>query len=138
MPLVSKTFSEIITFTRASTATYYNAAGTLTSAAINEPRLDYNPSTLAAQGLLIEEARSNLLLQSADFTTTWSQTNITTTANTTASPDGGTNGDTLLINSASAATSQTSQSFTAGSTITVSVFAKKNASDFLRVELGNL
>ena len=138
MPLVSKTFSEIITFTRASTATYFNSAGTLTSAAINEPRLDYNPSTLAAQGLLIEEARSNLLLQSADFTTTWSQTNITTTANTTASPDGGTNGDTLLINSASAATSQTSQSFTAGSTITVSVFAKKNASDFLRVELGNL
>ena len=138
MPLVSKTFSEIITFTRASTATYYNAAGALTSAAIDEPRLDYNPSTLAAQGLLIEESRANRLLQSADFTTTWGQVNITTTANTTASPDGGTNGDTLLINSAGASTGQISQSFTAGSTITVSVFAKKNASDFLRVELGNL
>ena len=59
MALVSKTFSQIITFTRASTATYFDATGTLQSAAIDAPRLDYNPSTLAAQGLLIEEARTN-------------------------------------------------------------------------------
>jgi hypothetical protein len=110
----------------------------LTSAAIDAPRFDYNPSTLAAQGLLIEESRTNSLWQSADFTTTWSQTNVTTTANTTASPDGGTNGDGLLTTSAGASIGQTSQSFTAGSTITFSVFAKKNASNFLRVELGNL
>ena len=136
--LVDKTFSQIITFTRASTGTFFNSAGVLTSAAIDAPRFDYNPSTLAAQGLLIEEARTNLLLQSADFTTTWSQTNLTITANTTASPDGGTNGDGLLTTSAGASTGQTSQSFTAGSTITFSVFAKKNASNFLRVELGNI
>ncbi len=48
-----------ITFTRASTATYFDSTGTLQSAAINDPRLDYNPSTLAAQGLLIEESRTN-------------------------------------------------------------------------------
>lgn len=59
MPLVSKNFSDIITFTRASTATFFNSSGTLTTAAIDSPRLDYNPTTLAAQGLLIEEARTN-------------------------------------------------------------------------------
>jgi hypothetical protein len=127
-----------VTFTRTTSATYFDETGILRVANPNTPRFDYNPSTLAAQGLLIEESRTNLLLQSADFTTTWSQTNVTITANTTASPDGGTNGDTLLINSAGANTTQTSQSFTAGSTITVSVFAKKNASNFLRIEVGNL
>jgi hypothetical protein len=57
--LVDKTFSQIITFTRASTATYFDATGTLQSAAIDVPRLDYDPATLAAQGLLIEEQRTN-------------------------------------------------------------------------------
>ncbi len=59
MALVSKAFGDIITFTRASTGSYFDSAGVLQSAAINSPRLDYNPSTLAAQGLLIEEQRTN-------------------------------------------------------------------------------
>jgi hypothetical protein len=48
-----------ITFTRASTATYFDSTGTLTTAETNAPRLDYNPSTLAAQGFLVEESRTN-------------------------------------------------------------------------------
>jgi hypothetical protein len=72
MPLVSKSFSDIITFSRGTNATYFDSAGVLQSAANNVPRFDYNPSTLAAQGLLIEEQRTNLLLQSEDFATSWS------------------------------------------------------------------
>ena len=55
----STTLDPSITFTRASTATYFDSTGTLTTAAINAPRFDYNPSTLEARGLLMEEPRTN-------------------------------------------------------------------------------
>jgi hypothetical protein len=58
-----------IFFARASTGTYFDSAGVLQTAAINTPRFDYDPSTLAAQGLLIEEARTNLVLNSATLVT---------------------------------------------------------------------
>lgn len=48
-----------ITFTRASNAWYFNGAGNLVQASTNEPRFDYNPSTLQARGLLVETSRTN-------------------------------------------------------------------------------
>ena len=55
----------LITFTRASTATYFDATGTMQTAAINAPRWDYDPVSLQFRGLLLEDTRVNSLLNSA-------------------------------------------------------------------------
>lgn len=49
-----------ITLTRGgATATIFDSTGTLMTMAANQPRFDYNPSTLQSLGLLIEELRTN-------------------------------------------------------------------------------
>jgi hypothetical protein len=57
-------FDSRITFTRASAAWGTNSAGAIASFAVDAPRIDYDPVTLAVKGLLIEEARTRLNLVS--------------------------------------------------------------------------
>ena len=57
-------FENLLNFERASVATYYDADGVLQTAAIDEPRLDHDPATLEPLGLLVEEERTNILLNS--------------------------------------------------------------------------
>lgn len=67
-----------VTFTRASSGTYYDSAGVLQTASTNVPRITYDPATLVLRGLLIEEARTNLCLHSRDLTNAaWAKTNVT-------------------------------------------------------------
>ena len=63
----------------------------LRTAAINEPRLEYDASGNPL-GLLIEEVRTNVLAYSEGFTTGWGTFNIVTTPNIIASPDGAVSG----------------------------------------------
>jgi hypothetical protein len=81
-----------ITFTRGSTATYFNNTGTMQTAATNVPRWDYNPSTLALMGMLIEEGRTNICLQSGALATWSTYNNVVVapvvTAAQTIAPDG--------------------------------------------------
>ena len=69
MSLRAQSLKDIFTFTRASTATYWNSAGVLTTAGVDEPRVDHDPVTLACRGLLLESQRTNLILNSATFAT---------------------------------------------------------------------
>ncbi|NID09373.1 hypothetical protein [Fibrivirga algicola] len=65
-----------MTYTRSGVATRVNASGILETVLANVPRFDYDPVTLQLKGLLIEEARTNVLLQSA----TLASQNVTVTA----------------------------------------------------------
>lgn len=69
-----------LTFARASTATYYDASGALVTAASGSPRLTYDPVTHSALGLLVEEQRTNLLLNSRLDGTNLSTQSVTVAA----------------------------------------------------------
>jgi len=58
------TLSPLITFTRASTARYFDSAGVMQTATTNTPRWDYDPATLALRGLLLEDQRTNSIRNS--------------------------------------------------------------------------
>jgi hypothetical protein len=130
-----------VTFTRTTSAsnpaTYVDSFGYITAATDNQPRFDYNPVTLACKGLLIEESRSNLCLQSQNFATTWILTSITVPASSLTSPandltafkytpnNGATISNTILRQDFTKAASAT--------TYTLSVYAKQDG--FNRVSL---
>jgi hypothetical protein len=63
------TGASLVTFTRASSGTYVDSAGVLQTAATDVPRFDHNPTTGESLGLLVEEQRTNLLLNSATLST---------------------------------------------------------------------
>ena len=86
------TLDSRLTFTRSTTATYINSSGYVTSAAIDAPRFDYDPTTLTPRGLLIEGSATNLLNWSESFATSggtnnnWADTNLTRTSTNNISP----------------------------------------------------
>ena len=116
------------TFTRASTASYFNVSGVLSSAASGAARLDYDPVTHDARGILMEESRTNLIKQSAAIdNASWNKAaGISVTANATTAPDGTVSAES--VSPTTAANSYVSQSaasvWSAGQTITRSVYAK--------------
>lgn len=129
-----------ITFTRASTASYFNSAGVMQAAATNAARFDYNPSTLVLNGLLIEEARTNVCVPSVPDTTTWTQATSTLTPAATTAPDGTSTGTLLVDNATNASHGLTTNgNFTYGNsqTYAFSIFAKAATAHVFQIYTGS-
>lgn len=127
-----------ITFTRASTGWAYNSSGVLTSYATNAPRLDYDPVALTAKGLLIEEARTNLV--PGTMTGGWTPLNVGIAAGG-AAPTGGADAFTLT-GSASGTTNYGANltapvTVTASTATTASVFVKAGTAAWFRLILAD-
>lgn len=78
---------------------FYNPGAAPTVASYYGPRFDYDPVTLAAKGLLIEEQRTNICLYSSDLSNlpwTYGGT-VSLTYNTTTAPDGTITADTITV-----------------------------------------
>jgi len=87
--------SPIINFTRNSQATYFDKNGILQTAGINQPVFEWDPVTKRCLGLRIWEGVTNSLVQSQDFATTWTNSNLTVNTNTVTAPDGTLTADTF-------------------------------------------
>jgi hypothetical protein len=128
MPLVNYAFADLITFTRSTTATFVGSNGLIQSAAIDAPRFDFDPVTLAPLGLLIEEQRVNLALYSQDASNAaWNKTRSSITADATTAPDGTLTGDKLVEDTSTTTTHRTSVSaisMTSGTSYTWTIFLK--------------
>lgn len=126
-----------VTFTRASTATYFNSAGTMQTATANTPRWDYDPASHALLGLLIEEARTNLVLNSADASNaSWTKTAgaagaPVVTGNQVVAPDGTTTAARVVYPAVSGAGNYSALGATSGAATiapySFSVWARGNA-----------
>jgi hypothetical protein len=70
-----------VTFTRSGdTATVINSSGVIVGVNADIPRFDFDPVTLACRGLLIEESRTNALLNSLIDGTSLATQSVTVTA----------------------------------------------------------
>ena len=120
-----------ITFTRAgNTATVINSSGLVTTINADLPRFDYTLNTGGdCKGLLIEEARTNLLLQSNDVSNAaYTVSNVTVVANSSAAPDGTlTAAKATITNTAANQFFQYNLSSFAGQTLTVSFYGKADS-----------
>jgi hypothetical protein len=120
-----------------------------TSSAVYLPRRGhhvYNGSAWVNKGLLVEsEARTNLLTYSEDFTNaSWltGGLNSVVSSNTSISPDGNTNAETLSVDSVGGATGTVGVAkaitVSTSTAYTASVFAKADQSDFLALGVVSL
>jgi len=119
-----------ITYSRGSIGTRVNRNRLIETVSANTPRFDYDPVTGECKGLLIEESRQNIILNSTTLSSHTNSDTVDTVTTETVSPDGTLNSYKVVGNSG-ARTRQSiySNSFTmnANSSYTASVFLKGTA-----------
>jgi hypothetical protein len=120
-----------VTFTRAgTTATRVNSNGFIEAVAADTARFDFDPITLACKGLLIEEQRTNLMLQSENFATNWTRAGASLVTDDEQSPDGTINADTFTATSSTAVITQSITKAAAPITYTASLYMKGTSPSF--------
>lgn len=141
LDFTTATLDPRVTFTRTTDAThpatYVNSSGYITASTNNAPRFDYSTTSVGTcKGLLIEESRANLALQSQDFSTSWTPTSVAVGTDVAVSPDGTQNADKLTWNNGIAAGSASVKqqiAASAGTAYTLSLFVKAAGQDTMNI-----
>jgi hypothetical protein len=111
---------------------------TTSSTRFNSPRFDYNPTTLAPRGLLMEESRANGITRSEEFdNASWTKSLMSYTANVAIAPDGTTTAEKFVEDTSAGIHRSTNPSFsaTAGTTYTGSIFLKASERTLMTLQL---
>jgi len=95
------------------------------------PRLDYSDGATCAS-LLLEPQRTNILVQSTNFSGGWALDDVTKVSDSTISPDGNTNAITLIGNT-NASRHHIRQGAAGSVTASLSVFAKAKELRYLQI-----
>ena len=132
----AKQLDSRISFTRGSIGTYVGEDGLIKTAVAHKARFDHDPTTGESLGLLVEESRANLVLQSEDFGTTWATTQGTVLVNQTTAPTGASVADEFEDTGSASGVFQ-SITISANATYTASVYLKRNTADWYRIYWGN-
>ena len=124
---------------RASTGTYFNSSGVLSTAPANQPRLNYSyvNGAWTQPTLLIESSATNLVPYSQNLSIYWSLAQ-TTLGSTTTAPDG-TNTAYLVIPNTSSNQhyfNTNNISVNAGQPVTISCFVKAGGYNYCAIEFG--
>ncbi len=128
--------------TRTTEATYFDSAGVMQTAASGAARFDHLlVSPFTSLGLLVEEARTNIVLRSQDFTTSWSVGGdaLAIVGSEALAPDGTMSGTLLSDNSAGGSGNDVyvsqNKSIAINTVFTCSVFAKASGEDWVYVSV---
>lgn len=124
--------------TRTGTATYYDESGLLKISTSGALRFSYNPATLEFEGLIAEAASTNLFLYSESFEqASWTKTGLNTpVANSAVSPTGGSTAENIVPTSTASQKQllqQIAASTSIGQTYSLSIFAKANGYNWIRL-----
>jgi hypothetical protein len=128
--------SALSAYTATTTAPISNYVPVLLTAGGGQPRFDHNPTTSESLGLLIEEQRTNILVRSEDFSTTWVTEDVSVTTNNVIAPNGTQTADTIVANTGSSDHSIYQTTSLTG-TYTSSVYAKACGVNYLFIGRNN-
>jgi hypothetical protein len=134
----SKELDSRFTFYRATRATYVDADGLVKYVNQNVPRFDHNPNTGESLGLLLEENRSNEIIDPVNMYSSWVEDNCAIQRNYALAPDGtwsairiqpdGTNNSSFA---------QQTRTIAYSTTYSISVYVKSDGADYAFLTFAN-
>lgn len=124
--------SAVTAYTPTTTASITNYAPTMLTAAVDAPRFDHNPTTRESLGLLIEEQRTNLMLQTENPTVSpWAATVAGTSTRVLAGWNIGFNVFEITSTSADGGIRQSRSGLSSGQVYTLSFYMQSSATSIV-------